>query len=135
MRDGSGLPAVAAAAAAAPASAAAAAAASAAAVAAAATPASAAAAAVAAAAPAAAAAAVPAAAAAAARAVFTGLGLVDGEVAAHVVLAVEGGDGRLGLLVGGHLDEPEALGAAGVPVGDDLGALDGAVRGEQLLQV
>jgi hypothetical protein len=47
-----------------------------------------------------------------------------------VLLAVEGGDGRLGLVVVAHLDEPEALGAAGVAVGDHFGALDLAVRGK-----
>src|SRR5205823_5203852 len=66
-----------------------------------------------------------------------GLGarLVDGEGAAAGVLAVQGGDGGLGLLVGLHLHEAEALGAAGVPVHDDLGRLHGAVRLEHLGEV
>ena len=68
-----------------------------------------------------------AAAAATARAVFAGLGLVDGQGAAVVLLAVEGGDGGLGLVVAAHLDEAEALAPAGVAVLDDFGALDGAV--------
>src|SRR5688500_13398576 len=95
---------------------------------------------VAAAATAAAATAVPAAATAAAAAtatgaVFAGLGLVDGEVTPVDFLPVQGGDGGLGLLVAAHLDEPESLAAAGVPVLDHLGALHGAVLRAQLLEV
>src|SRR4051794_3243278 len=74
-------------------------------------------------------------AAAATGAVFLGLGLIDGEVAAVVGLAVEGGDGGLRLGVAAHLDEAEALAAAGVAVLDDFRALDGAVLREQLLEV
>src|SRR2546430_8409197 len=54
-------------------------------------------------------------------ALFAGLGLVYGEGAAVFFLAVEGGDGGLGLLIAAHLNETEALGAAGVAVGDDVG--------------
>src|SRR4051812_46528117 len=73
------------------------------------------------------------AAAAAAAAVLTGPGFVDGEGAAVVLLAVEGGDGRICLGVVGHFDEPEALAAAGVSVVDDLGGHDLPVLGKQLL--
>src|SRR5262245_65061224 len=72
---------------------------------------------------------------AAAAAVLAGLGLVDGQLAAVYLLAAEGRDGRLGLLVGAHLHEPEAFGPARVPVHDDLGRLHRAVRLEHLLQV
>jgi hypothetical protein len=60
--------------------------------------------------------------------ILLGPGLVDGQAPPADLLAAEGGDGGLGLLVGAHLDEPEALGAARVPVQDDLGGPDGAVR-------
>ncbi|CAA9405275.1 MAG: hypothetical protein AVDCRST_MAG64-1945 [uncultured Phycisphaerae bacterium] len=89
---------------------------------------------VAAAAATAAAATVPAA-AAATRAVLTRLGHVDGQVAAVDVLAVQGVDRGLGLLVGAHLDEAEALAAAGVPVADDLCALHRTVLREELLEI
>src|SRR5262245_8957015 len=85
--------------------------------------------------PAAVAAAAAAARLAAAAAVGLGPGLVDRQLAAARLLAVQGGDGRLGLLVRLHLDEPEPLGPAGVPVHDHLGRLDRAVGGEHLLQV
>src|SRR5262249_44137348 len=49
-----------------------------------------------------------------------GSGLVDREAAAVHVLAVEGLDGRLGLLIAAHLHEAKPLGAAGVAVHDDL---------------
>ena len=45
-----------------------------------------------------------------------------------MLLAVEGRDGRLCLCIRTHLDEPETLAAAGVPVVDDFGALHGSVR-------
>ena len=53
-------------------------------------------------------------AAATARAVFAGLGFVDGQRPAAVLLAVQRGDRRLRFVVGAHLDEPEALAPAGV---------------------
>src|SRR5687767_11828785 len=80
-------------------------------------------------------AAVAAAATAATAAVFLGLGLVDGERAPTAFLAVERRDGRLGLRVAAHLDEPEALAAARVAVRDDLRAGHGAVTGEHLLEL
>src|SRR4051812_20523295 len=72
---------------------------------------------------------------AAARAGLAGLGFVDGEGAAVLLLPVEGGDGGLGLLVAAHLDEAEALAPAGVTVLDHFRALDRAVRAAHLLQV
>src|SRR5262245_28680012 len=76
-----------------------------------------------------------AAAATAAAAVLLGAGLVDGQVAAADLRAGQRGDGGLGLLVAAHLDEAEALRAAGVTVHDHLGRLHRAVGGEHLLQV
>src|SRR5262249_34204648 len=58
----------------------------------------------------------------------------DRQPAAVHLLVAEPLDGGLGLLVAAHLDEAEALGAAGVPVHDDLGRLHRAELGEQLLQ-
>src|SRR5579871_3321384 len=66
---------------------------------------------------------------------FTGLGLVDGQVPAVVLTGVQAPDRRLGLIVGVHLHESEPLRAIGVPINDDLGALDRPERGEQRLQV
>jgi hypothetical protein len=59
--------------------------------------------------------------AAATGAIFAGFGDINGERPASVILAVEGGDGRLGLGVGGHLDESKAFGSAGIAVGDNFG--------------
>src|SRR5205085_967578 len=70
----------------------------------------------------------------AAAAVLPGLGLVDGQGPAADDLAVEGGDGGLGLLVAAHLHEAEPLGPAGLAIHDHLGRLHGAVGSEQLLQ-
>src|SRR4051794_26362132 len=47
--------------------------------------------------------------------VFAGLGFVNGQCATVDFLAVEGGDDGLGLFIASHLDEPEALAAAGFP--------------------
>ena len=57
---------------------------------------------------------------AAAAAIFTRLGLVDRQTTAVDFLVVQALDGRLRLSVAAHLHEAEALGAAGVPVHDDL---------------
>jgi hypothetical protein len=70
----------------------------------------------------------------AAAAVFARAGFVDSEGAAAVLLAVEGGDGRLSLVIRGHLDEPEALGPPGVAIVDDLRGNHGPVLSEQLLE-
>src|SRR5205085_6286932 len=77
----------------------------------------------------------PSVAATAARTGFTGLGFVDGQVPTVVLTAVEPLDGRLRLGVGAHLHEPEPLGAVGVPIDDDLGALDRPEGREHRLQV
>src|SRR5205807_1219326 len=66
---------------------------------------------------------------------FPGLGLVDRQVPAPVVVPVEPLDGRLRLGVRAHLHEAESLRAVRVPVDDDLGALHRAELGEQRLQV
>src|SRR5437588_7512714 len=65
---------------------------------------------------------------------FAGTGFVDGKGTPVVLLAVEGGDGRLRLVIVGHLDEPESLAAAGVAVVDDLSREHLAVLAEQLFQ-
>src|SRR5262249_42651751 len=74
---------------------------------------------------AAAAAAKPTAAAAATASLGAGLGFVYLQSAAIHVLAVQGRDGGLGLLVGLHLHKAEALGASGIPIHDDLRGLHG----------
>src|SRR6185312_4911783 len=63
------------------------------------------------------------------------LGHVNGHGPALKVLAVQRGDGGLGRAVRLHLHKAEALAAAGVAVGDHLGAPHGAVRRKQLFQV
>src|SRR5262249_26294045 len=73
--------------------------------------------------------------AAATGAILLGPGLVDGQGTAIVLLAVEVGDGGLGLVIGRHFDEAEAAAGAGSAVGDDLGALDGPVSREEILEV
>jgi hypothetical protein len=72
---------------------------------------------------------------AAAGAVLAGLGLVDGQLAAVVLLSVEGGDRGLRLLLATHLHEPESFAAAGVPVGNDFSRLNRPVLRKQLLEV
>ena len=54
-------------------------------------------------------------------AVFAGLGHVNGQSSAGVILAIQGSDRRLCLGLRGHLDESKAFGAAGVAVGDHFG--------------
>src|SRR5262249_7350606 len=66
---------------------------------------------------------------------FARAGFVDGQGAAVVLLAVEGRDRGFRLGVTAHLDEPETLAPPGLPVGDDLGALDRAVLREELFQL
>ena len=72
--------------------------------------------------------------AAAATAVLAGTGLVHLQGAATHLRAVEGLDGSLGVL-GGHLDETEAAGAAGLAIVDQADALDLAVGGEEVAQL
>jgi hypothetical protein len=66
---------------------------------------------------------------------LTGLGFVDRQVPAVVVMTVETLDGRLRLGVGPHLHESEPLRAVGVPIDDDLCALDRPEWREQRLKV
>src|SRR4051794_18735396 len=66
---------------------------------------------------------------------FTGLGLVDREGPAIVLVGVEPLDGGLRLGLGIHLDEPESLRAVRVAIDDDLRALHRPERREQRLQV
>src|SRR5262245_18496879 len=74
-----------------------------------------------------------AAAPAAARAVLTRAGLVDRQGAALELRAAQGGDGLVGAVA--HLDEAEAAGADGLPVGGDLGPGDRAELAERLEEV
>ncbi len=67
--------------------------------------------------------------------ILSWLGLVDRQVAAAVVSAVEPVDRRLGLGVRAHLNEGESLRTVRVPVNDDLRTLHCAELGEQGLQV
>src|SRR5512137_884811 len=60
---------------------------------------------------------------------------VDAQGPAVQLLAVQGGDGGLGGSAVGHFHEPEALGAAGVPIGDDAHRLYSTVGAEQGAQV
>ena len=53
-------------------------------------------------------------AAAAATAIFLGLGFVHLQGATAVVLAIQGGDGRLGFLIGTHFDKSKPFALAGV---------------------
>ena len=50
-------------------------------------------------------------------------------------LAVECGDCRLGFFIRAHLNKAETLASASLPIADHLGALNGSVLGEQLLQI
>jgi len=43
--------------------------------------------------------------------------------------------GRLGFLVVAHFDEAEAFAASGAAIHDDIGAVDGAVLCEELLEI
>jgi hypothetical protein len=62
--------------------------------------------------------------------VFTGLGFIDGQRPAIVILAVEGSDRLLSFFVCAHFDEPETFTASGFPVADDFGALYRSMRRE-----
>lgn len=65
---------------------------------------------------------------------FAGLGDVDDKRSAAHLLAVEGIDGRLGLPVVGHLDEPEPAGTAGLAIHHNAGARDRSILREHLLE-
>jgi len=71
----------------------------------------------------------------AAATIFSWSGFVDGERTPVDLLAVQGGNGCLGLLTTAHFDETETFRAACVPVHDDLGRLHRTVRGKQVLQI
>src|SRR4051794_28037847 len=62
---------------------------------------------------------------------FAGLGFIDGESAAAVVLPIEGGDCGLRLGIAGHLDKTKAFASAGHAIADDLCTLHSSVRGEK----
>jgi hypothetical protein len=68
-------------------------------------------------------------------AVFAGLGFINGESAAVMFLAVQRGNGCRCFRIASHLNETEALAAAGFAVADDFGRLHGAVLAEKLLKV
>jgi hypothetical protein len=51
-----------------------------------------------------------------------------------VLLAVQGGDRRLGLVIAGHLHESESLAAARIAIVDDLGRHHLTVRAKQLFE-
>ena len=70
----------------------------------------------------------------AARTLFAGASLVDDDGTAADRLAVQAVDGCLGFGIRAHLDEAEALRAAGFAVHHDLGGLDRAELGESSVQ-
>src|SRR2546425_886007 len=74
-------------------------------------------------------------AAAAAAAARLGTRFVDGESSPAELLAREGRDGALGLVVVRELDEAEPLGSARLAVGDHGHGLDIAVLGEQIAKI
>src|SRR5687768_11248323 len=67
--------------------------------------------------------------------ILAGLGFVDRQRPAAVLLAVQRRDRGLRLVVATHFHEPEALRAPGHAVADHFGALHRAVLREQLFQV
>jgi hypothetical protein len=69
------------------------------------------------------------------RTLRAGLGFIDGQGSAIILRAVQGRNGRLGLLIAAHFDETEAFAAAGIAVADDLGRLHGSVRAKQFFQL
>src|SRR4051812_35299604 len=73
-------------------------------------------------------------AATAAGAGFLRLGFIDLQGASAVFLAIERGHCGIGFGGVGHFDKAETLRAVGVPVDDDLGAIDGAKLGEERLE-
>ncbi len=70
-----------------------------------------------------------------AAAVFARLGFVDLEVSPHVVLAVEGGDGRATGIFSLHFDEAEAAGASGFAIGDEVDFFHCAVGFEECANI
>lgn len=65
--------------------------------------------------------------AAAAAAIFLRAGFVDGHVASVEFAAVQGVDGAFRFGIDAHLDKSEALGAAGVAVGNEADPVNGSV--------
>jgi len=60
-----------------------------------------------------------------------GAGFIDVERSAVQVLAIEAVDGAVAFRIAAHLDEREAAGLAGIPIGNDVDTIDGSVRCEQ----
>jgi hypothetical protein len=67
--------------------------------------------------------------------VFPWASFVDGERSSVRFFAVQGVNGRLGLIIIAHLDKPEAFRAARVPIHDDLGGLNRTMRRKHGLQI
>ena len=66
---------------------------------------------------------------------FHGTGFIDGQITTIVVLAMEGVDGLLAFFSAAHGDETETAGAVGFTVHDEVGLGDGAVFGEEGVEV
>jgi hypothetical protein len=65
---------------------------------------------------------------------FLGSGFIDGQGATVVLLAVQGRDGGLGLLVAGHFHKTKTFASARVTIVDDLSRHHRAVLGKQFLE-
>src|SRR5487761_2433969 len=72
-----------------------------------------------------------AAASAEASAIFLRAGLIDGQVAAVELVAVQRIDGPLGFRVASHFHKSEALGPACVPIRDDADTVYGSILFKQ----
>jgi hypothetical protein len=66
---------------------------------------------------------------------FTRLGFVDREGTAFELFAIEPLDGRFGCLALGHFDKPEAFGAPGVTVGNDIDLVHSTILLKELAEV
>jgi len=71
---------------------------------------------------------------AAAATVLARLGFVHLDVPAVALGAVQRGNSGLSLVIVAHLDKTKTLAPTGVPIHDNLGAVNSAVRAEKLLQ-
>jgi hypothetical protein len=69
--------------------------------------------------------------ASAAAAIFLRPRFIDGQVASIELLSVQRIDGALGFRVAGHLDEPESLGPACIPIRDNADTVDGSILFKQ----
>jgi hypothetical protein len=67
--------------------------------------------------------------------VFSWTSFVDGERSPVRFFAVQGVNGRLGLIIIAHLDKAEAFRATRVSVHDDLGGLDRTMRRKHVFQI